>query len=149
MAEPQDLQRPPNAWGKPRVVYLQHASDPIAWWNPDLLFSKPDWLREPRGYDVSPRMEWIPIVTFLQVSADMAVAVDVPDGHGHVYVRDVANAWQYILQPLDVLDGWTDAKTDTLRLKLRGLHHEIYLSDLRRADPAKLPATNTKIACQP
>ncbi|MDT5389578.1 MAG: hypothetical protein QOE04_3219 [Mycobacterium sp.] len=119
VAEPQDLQRPPNAWGKPRVVYLQHASDPIAWWNPDLLFSKPDWLREPRGYDVSPRMEWIPIVTFLQVSADMAVAVDVPDGHGHVYVRDVANAWQYILQPLDVLDGWTDAKTDTLRLKLR------------------------------
>ena len=38
-------------------------------------------------------MEWIPIVTFLQVSADMAVAVDVPDGHGHVYVKDVANAW--------------------------------------------------------
>ena len=42
-------------------------------------------------------MEWIPVVTFLQVSADMAVAVDVPDGHGHVYVRDVANAWAAIL----------------------------------------------------
>ena len=67
----------------PRIVYLQHASDPIAWWNPDLLFGEPDWLREPRGYDVSPRMKWIPVVTFLQVSADMAVAVDVPDGHGH------------------------------------------------------------------
>ena len=80
-------------------MYLQHASDPIAWWNPDLLFTKPDWLREPRGYDVSPRMEWIPVVTFLQVSADMAVAVDVPDGHGHVYVRDVANGWAAVLQP--------------------------------------------------
>ena len=34
-----------------------------------------------------------PIVTFLQVTADMAVAVDVPDGHGHRYVRDVVNAW--------------------------------------------------------
>ena len=53
---------------------------------------EPDWLREPRGYDLSARMEWIPVVTFLQVSADMAVAVDVPDGHGHVYVKDVANA---------------------------------------------------------
>ena len=66
-------------------------------------------------------MEWIPIVTFLQVSADMAVAVDVPDGHGHVYIRDVANAWAAILQPLDVLYDWSDAKTEKLRpLLLRG-----------------------------
>jgi uncharacterized membrane protein len=114
-AKAENLRRPADPWGEPRVVYLQHASDPIAWWSPDLLFSKPDWLREPRGYDVSPRTEWIPIVTFLQVSADMAVAVDVPDGHGHVYVRDVANAWAAILQP----PGWTPAKTDKLRLLLR------------------------------
>ncbi len=110
-ARPDNLGRPPDPWGHPRVVYLQHASDPIAWWNVDLLFSKPDWLKEPRGYDLSPRMEWIPIVTFLQVSADMAVAVDVPDGHGHVYVKDVANAWAAILQP----PGWTPEKTEKLR----------------------------------
>jgi len=110
-ARAENLGRPPDPWGHPRVVYLQHASDPIAWWNVDLLFSKPDWLKEPRGYDLSPRMEWIPIVTFLQVSADMAVAVDVPDGHGHVYVRDVANAWAAILQP----PGWTPEKTEKLR----------------------------------
>ena len=110
-ARADNLGRPPDPWAEPRVVYLQHASDPIAWWNVDLLFSKPDWLREPRGYDVSPRMEWIPIVTFLQVSADMAVAVDVPDGHGHFYVRDVANAWAAILQP----PGWTPEKTEKLR----------------------------------
>lgn len=116
-AEPQNLDRPNDPWGKPRVVYLQHASDPIAWWNPDLLFTKPDWLREPRGYDVSPEMEWIPVVTFLQVSADMAVAVDVPDGHGHVYVQDVANAWADILEPPE----WTPEKTERLRpLLLRG-----------------------------
>lgn len=121
VAEPQNLGRPSDPWGKPRVVYLQHASDPIAWWNPELSFTRPDWLAEPRGYDVSPRMEWIPIVTFLQVSADMAVAVDVPDGHGHVYIRDVANAWAAILEPLDVLYDWSDAKTEKLRpLLLRG-----------------------------
>nr|WP_284234684.1 alpha/beta-hydrolase family protein [Mycolicibacterium sp. TUM20984] len=114
-AKADDLGRPADPWGEPRVVYLQHASDPIAWWNPDLLFAKPDWLREPRGYDVSPEMEWIPVVTFLQVSADMAVAVDVPDGHGHVYVRDVANAWAAIMQP----PGWTPAKTEKLRPLLR------------------------------
>ncbi|MGY4711263.1 alpha/beta hydrolase [Mycolicibacterium sp. CBM1] len=110
-ARPDNLGRPDKLWGNPRIVYLQHASDPITWWNPDLLFKEPDWLREPRGYDVSPDMNWIPIVTFLQVSADMAVAIDVPDGHGHRYVRDVVNAWAAILQP----PGWTPEKTDRLR----------------------------------
>jgi uncharacterized membrane protein len=106
-----DLGRPDDPWGAPRVVYLQHASDPIAWWSTDLLFARPDWLREPPGYDRTARMKWIPVVTFLQVSADMAVAVDVPDGHGHVYVKDVANGWAAVLRP----PGWTPEKTERLR----------------------------------
>ncbi|MGB3010208.1 MAG: alpha/beta-hydrolase family protein [Mycobacterium sp.] len=110
-ARAENLARPKTAWGQPRIAYLQHASDPIAWWNPDLLFSEPDWLREPRGYDVSTDMRWIPVVTFLQVSADMAVAVDVPDGHGHRYVKDVVNAWAAVMQP----PGWTPEKTEKLR----------------------------------
>ena len=111
VARPSDLQRPPAPWGHPRVVYLQHASDPIAWWTPDLLFKSPAWLREKRGYDVLPQTHWIPVVTFLQVSADMAVAVDVPDGHGHHYVADVANGWAEVLSP----PGWTPEKTAKLR----------------------------------
>ena len=111
VARPGDLDRPNATWDHPRVVYLQHASDPIAWWNPDLLFRRPDWLREKRGYDVLPETEWIPVVTFLQVSADMAVAVDVPQGHGHVYVADVVNGWAAVLQP----PGWTPEKTERLR----------------------------------
>ena len=113
-ARADNLGRPPDPWANPRIVYLQHASDPIAWWNPDLLLRKPDWLREKRGYDVPVDMEWIPVVTFLQVSADMAVAVDVPDGHGHRYVKDVANGWAAILQP----PAWTSDKTERLRLML-------------------------------
>jgi uncharacterized membrane protein len=115
VARPSDLDRPNPAWDHPRVVYLQHASDPIAWWNPNLLFRKPDWLREKRGYDVLPETEWMPVVTFLQVSADMAVAVDVPQGHGHVYVADVANGWAAVLQP----PGWTPEKTEKLRPLMR------------------------------
>jgi uncharacterized membrane protein len=60
---------------------------------------------------VLPETEWIPVVTFLQVSADMAVAVDVPQGHGHVYVADVADGWAAVMQP----PGWTPAKTAKLR----------------------------------
>lgn len=115
VARPGDLDRPDQQWEHPRVVYMQHASDPIAWFNPDLLFREPDWLKEKRGYDVSPRMEWIPVITFLQVSADMAVAVEVPDGHGHVYVHNVADSWAAVLQP----PGWTPEKTERLRPLMR------------------------------
>ncbi|OBG30563.1 hypothetical protein A5672_01820 [Mycobacterium alsense] len=111
VARASDLGRPAAAWDHPRVVYLQHASDPIAWWNRNLLFARPDWLREKRGYDVLPDTEWIPVVTFLQVSADMAVAQNVPDGHGHHYVADVADAWAAVLSP----PGWTPDKTARLR----------------------------------
>jgi uncharacterized membrane protein len=111
VARPDNLDRPKAEWARPRVVYLQHASDPIAWWTPDLLFHEPDWLRQKRGYDVLPETHWIPLVTFLQVSADMAVAVDVPDGHGHIYVANVADAWAAVLSP----PGWTPAKTEKLR----------------------------------
>lgn len=114
VAQPENLDRPKSEWSRPRVVYLQHASDPIAWWTPDLLFKQPDWLREKRGYDVLPDTHWIPLVTFLQVSADMAVAVDVPDGHGHRYVANCADAWAAILSP----PGWTQEKTERLRPKL-------------------------------
>jgi len=110
-ARADNLGRPDAPWGNPRIAYLQHASDPIAWWTPELLFAQPDWLREPRGYDVSGDMYWIPVVTFLQVAADMAVAVNVPDGHGHHYVKDVVNAWAGVLQP----PGWTPDKTERLR----------------------------------
>lgn len=116
VARPDDLDRPAAPWQAPRMVYLQHASDPIAWWTPDLLFRKPDWLCEPRGYDVLPQVNWIPVVTFLQVSADMVVAVDVPSGHGHHYVQDVADAWAAVLAP----PGWTAEKTARLRPLLHG-----------------------------
>ena len=119
-ARAENLGRPDAPWGKPRIVYLQHASDPIAWWTPELLFAEPDWLREPRGYDVSSDMHWIPVVTFLQVAADMAVAVDVPDGHGHRYVKDAVNGWAAVMQPPD----WTPEKTE----RLRGLVTQDYQS---------------------
>ncbi|ETB51306.1 membrane protein [Mycobacterium avium 10-5560] len=111
VARAANLARPKDPWDHPRVVYLQHASDPIAWWTTDLLFARPDWLKERRGYDVLPETTWIPVVTFLQVSADMAVAQNVPDGHGHHYVADVADAWAAVLSP----PGWTPDKTDRLR----------------------------------
>jgi uncharacterized membrane protein len=110
-----DFDRPPTPWLRPRVVYLQYPSDPITWWAPDLAFSKPDWPREARGPDVLPSVQWIPVVTFLQVAADMTMSTNVPDGHGHVFIAGVADAWAQILQP----PGWTPQMTTRLRPLLR------------------------------
>ena len=110
IADPEDLARPDAPWSDARVVYLQHASDPITWWSPRLILNKPDWLKEKRGRDVLASTRWIPFVTFLQVSADMAISTDVPDGHGHHFLSAIPYAWAQILQP----PGWTPEKTAAL-----------------------------------
>lgn len=83
-------------WQKPRVAYVQHASDAVVWWSPDLIWNSPDWIEE-NSNDIRPTpMRWFPIVTFLQVSFDMFVSGDVPAGHGHMYVREYADAFAAI-----------------------------------------------------
>lgn len=85
------------AWKTPRVLYLQHASDPIVWWSPQLILNKPDWLKEPRGNDVVKNINWFPFVTFAQVTIDQFFGVTAPNGHGHNYGDQTAQAWEAIL----------------------------------------------------
>ncbi|MFV8164879.1 alpha/beta hydrolase [Mycobacterium sp. 134] len=92
-------------WEFPRVVFWQHASDPITWWSFDLLLHRPDWLREPLGPDVDPGMRWLPFVTFWQVTLDMIFSADVPYGYGHAFGPDAADLWVDILAP----HGWDPA----------------------------------------
>jgi uncharacterized membrane protein len=105
-------------WAQPRVLFLQHASDPVVWLSPDLIFERPDWLREPPGFDRSPSMRWYPIVTFWQVSADMVgsvtKSVGTPTGHGHNYGASQLDGWVAVAAPV----GWTDFDTDRIRRSL-------------------------------
>ncbi|MEZ0363128.1 alpha/beta hydrolase [Mycobacterium sp. pUA109] len=103
-------------WEGTRVLFLQHPSDPVIWWSPDLLFSEPDWLVEPPGRDRSASMRWYPVVTFWQVTADLTNALSVPSGHGHSYGDTVLDGWVAVLPP----DGWTAADTERIRA---ALHH--------------------------
>jgi uncharacterized membrane protein len=102
-------------WEGTRVLFLQHPSDPIVWWSPDLLFNRPDWLREPPGRDRTASMRWYPIVTFWQVSADMTNAAAVPGGHGHNYGENVLDGWAAVAPP----DGWTAEDTERIRIALQ------------------------------
>ncbi|WP_019931479.1 alpha/beta-hydrolase family protein [Nocardia sp. BMG111209] len=109
-----ELNQPSADWRQPRIAYLQHASDPIVWWSPDLIFSRPAWLSEPRGPDVSRQMRWWPFVTFWQVAADLTNAQSVADGHGHNYGSLVLDAWAAVLRPPD----WTPQENERIRTDL-------------------------------
>jgi uncharacterized membrane protein len=98
-------------WGAPRVAYLQHASDPVVWWSWDLITRQPDWLVEPRGPDVSGRVRWFPVITWVQVTVDQFFGVNVPDGHGHNYASQVVGAWADVTQP----PGWTPQELTDLQ----------------------------------
>ncbi len=108
---------PPDGepWPGTRVVYLQHPTDPVTWWSPDLILHRPDWLDEERGSDVSDSMRWIPLVTFWQMTADLALGFSTPPGHGHNYSGEHVDAWNAILRP----EGWTPEMLDSLRAQLR------------------------------
>jgi hypothetical protein len=80
-------------WEGSRILYMMHPSDPIVWWSPHLIFSKPDWISEPPGRDVLKGMFWMPFVTFWQVTADLPFATGVPDGHGHRYSAEYVDGW--------------------------------------------------------
>lgn len=101
-------------WDGTRVLFLQHASDPIVWWSPDLLFSRPDWLIEPPGQDRTAAMRWYPFVTFSQVGADMLNAADMPAGHGHNYDNVILDGWVAVAPP----PQWTPADTERIRAAL-------------------------------
>jgi uncharacterized membrane protein len=95
-----------------RLVDIQHASDPMTFFAPDLLFRKPEWLNGERGPDVSPYLNWYPIITFLQVGCDLPMATSVPSGYGHN------------IAPSSYIDGWIAVtaperweRIDTERLK--------------------------------
>jgi uncharacterized membrane protein len=60
-------------------------------------------------------MDWFPVVTFWQVSADLTEAEGMPGGHGHNYGDMVLDGWAAVLPP----DGWTPAETDRTRAALK------------------------------
>lgn len=97
------LNLPGTEWGSVRFVYVQHASDPMVFFSPKLLFEKPQWLIGERGPDVSPYLTWYPIVTFLQLAFDLPSSASVPAGFAHHYsAAGYIDAWIAVTTP----DGW-------------------------------------------
>lgn len=99
-------------WGPMRIVYLQYASDPVTFFDYQSLFQEPDWMKAPRGPDVSPDLRWYPVVTFLQLLLDMTRSTTSPMGYGHVFApAHYIDAWMEVTD----VQGWTTE--DVARLK--------------------------------
>jgi uncharacterized membrane protein len=100
-----------------RMVYLQYASDPVTFFDYRSLYRRPEWMRAPRGPDVSPQLRWYPIVTLLQLKADMFMSTAAPIGYGHVYAPE-----HYIDAWLEVTDvrGWSPDEIARLKRHLSG-----------------------------
>lgn len=102
-------------WGPVRIVFLQYASDPITFFETSSLYRAPEWMTGQRGPDVSPDLAWYPVVTFLQLGLDMALAVTSPIGYGHVYApEDYIDAWVAVTDP----PGWDRQGIDALKAAL-------------------------------
>ena len=106
----QELMTIGDNWSGTRVLYIQYASDAITWWSPDLIWRKPDWIKEPRGSDVSDNVRWFPVITFMQITFDQALGNHFTGGHGHNYAPDVVQSWSAVT-PVN----WSQDKLDQLQ----------------------------------
>ncbi|WP_276119412.1 alpha/beta hydrolase [Pararhizobium qamdonense] len=105
-AQKNALDIPGASWGPMRIVYLQYASDPVTFFDPHSFYREPDWMKQPRGPDVSPYLRWYPVVTMLQLALDMAMATTSPMGYGHVYAPEhYVDAWMAVTDPQGLAPG--------------------------------------------
>ena len=66
-------------------VTVRNADDPVSSWSPRVLLVPP--VGRP----------WLPVVTFWQATAEMAVSLDQPPGHGHSYGASLEPVWAQLL----------------------------------------------------
>ncbi len=105
-AQKNALDMPGAHWGPLRVVYLQYASDPITFYDIHSFYREPEWMKKPRGPDVSSELRWYPVVTFLQLTLDIALGTTSPMGHGHVFAGEhYMDAW---VEVADIQDWSAD-----------------------------------------
>ena len=104
--DPAEFRDDQSPWIPPYVLYVQHATDPVVWWSPDLLFNRPAWLSEPPGKGRHPGMFYMPVFTFFQVTADLGNAIGGSQGYGHLYDHQILDGWAAVTGR----EGWDDVQ---------------------------------------
>lgn len=111
MNQTQGLDAAEGTWGAFRVAYIQYGSDPITFFEPRSFYREPEWMQGPRAPDVSPDLTWYPVVTMLQLLADLATG-SAPAGYGHeIAAEHYIDAWVALTEP----EGWSDIDIERLK----------------------------------
>ncbi|MBF6173648.1 alpha/beta-hydrolase family protein [Nocardia blacklockiae] len=71
------------------ATVLANSSDPVVHWSPELLWRAPDLTGTRTD---APRPHWLPVLGFVQTTADLLTALSPPPGHGHRYGADQGTA---------------------------------------------------------
>ncbi|MGO4612598.1 alpha/beta-hydrolase family protein [Nocardia sp. 2YAB30] len=80
---------PANSAHRGGATVLANSSDPVIHWSPAQLWRAPDL----SGARVdAPVPQWLPVVAFVQTTADLLAALNAPPGHGHRYGTDQGTA---------------------------------------------------------
>ncbi len=99
------------SWKAPRVLYVLQPTDPVTFWSMSTMWSRPDWLDQPRGPDIPAEASWFPFVTWAQSLADLQAGFAADSREGHEDSEAFVAGWAAVAPP----DGWTDG--DTRRLE--------------------------------
>ena len=104
MNQYQGLDTAEGDWGDFRIAFLQYASDPVTFFEPQVLYQEPERMQGERGPDVSPDLRWYPVITMLQLVADLATG-SAPPGYGHeIAAEHYIDAWVSLTEP----EGWPE-----------------------------------------
>jgi uncharacterized membrane protein len=134
-----------EARDKLRAVIVDHDNDPIAQMSFRWAVKRPPWLTgTARGRNVPEGMQWVPLITFVQIMVDAMNAMRTVPGHfksfGHDYRGDTAHFVHGAYHLADVTDEQMDAVVDTLR--------QLELERGERIKTAKTDATSDGDALQ-
>jgi uncharacterized membrane protein len=84
---------------KLRAVVVDHDNDPIAAMSFRWAVKQPPWLRgETRGRNVPEGMDWVPLITFVQIMVDAMNAMRTVPGKFHSYGHDYRGDTQQFVQ---------------------------------------------------
>jgi hypothetical protein len=105
---------------KLRAVIVDHDNDPIAQMSFRWAVKRPPWLvGDARGRGVAESMDWVPVITYVQIMVDAMNAMRTVPGHfksfGHDYRGDTADFIQAAYRLPAVTDDQKEAVVKTLK----------------------------------
>ena len=85
-------------WATPRICFVQHPSDPVAFFDWPIFFLPPRWMKDHLpGADRTPALVWWPLFTGWQLLVDMPISHRQTGGHGHTYHEELIPVWRAVL----------------------------------------------------